>query len=185
MTILGSHHFLLFPSQKQFVSPKLRSCMVEKSLGSAIDYSFSISMIFGNPWLSEDIILFIIISVLLILAFFPSIFQRPRNFLQRLPVGQGLNTRFLELSCHTGIHPNWFFQLDFISILAPPCFLSSTFQRPQNSIQLPKIVIWRPFQGQPPCDGRIFNSLPTSLRSLCAREPAMYSTSSTHMNSPN
>jgi hypothetical protein len=27
-------------------------------------------MIFGNPWLSEDITLFIIISVLLILAFY-------------------------------------------------------------------------------------------------------------------
>ncbi len=49
MTILGSRHFLLFPSQIQFLSPKLRSCVVRKFLGFVSEFFIAN---FDNIWKS-------------------------------------------------------------------------------------------------------------------------------------
>ncbi len=80
-----------------------------------------------------------------------------QKFLWRLPGGQSLHTRFLELSCHNGIHPNCFFQLDFIHY-----HLEALLGVP---------FLWWNLQ------------LPPHIPEIAVRQ--MNSTSSTHMKFPN
>ena len=84
MTILGSRHFLLFPSQIQLLSPKLRSCVVEKSLG----YVHRLFILNFNDFWKSVVMEIItppeIISCPAYSCFNSSTFQRPKKFLMEI-----------------------------------------------------------------------------------------------------
>ncbi len=139
MTILGSRHFLLFPSQMQFVGPKLRFCVMIILLGFLPTNVFILN--FDDFWKSVvigDLTPSGKVSCILILSFLLSTFQRLKKFLLKTTwrirfVHNILETCGLTVSSQSG-----FSNFPQFQFLLPLRFFTSTSQRPWNYAQLPE-----------------------------------------------